>query len=52
MLVKIIKARIIEKRRDELVSDMKESLIAYKRSGVHFGAVYDLMRDLIEDLRD
>jgi hypothetical protein len=52
MLVEIIKARIIEERREELVSDMKESLLAYRRGEVHSGTVDDLMRDLEEDLID
>jgi len=52
MLLDIINMRIIERRRDELVTDMEESLEAYKKGEVRIGTVDDLLRDLDEDLRD
>jgi hypothetical protein len=52
MLLDIINMRIIERRRDELVSDMEESLEAYRKGEVRIGTVDDLLRDLDEDLRD
>jgi hypothetical protein len=52
MLVEIINKRIIEKRREELVADLEESLEDYRRGEVRRGAVDDLLKDLEEDLRD
>ena len=52
MLLNIINMRIIERRRDELVADMEESLEAYRKGEVRIGTVDDLLRDLDEDLRD
>ncbi|MEI8003011.1 MAG: hypothetical protein WCG94_01615 [Methanothrix sp.] len=52
ILVEIIRKRIIEQRREELVSDMEESLEAYKKGEIRIGTVDDLLRDLDEDLRD
>jgi len=52
MLLDIINMRIIERRRDELVTDMEESLEAYRKGEVRIGTVDDLLRDLDEDLRD
>jgi len=46
MLLDIINMRIIERRRDELVTDMEESLEAYKKGEVRIGTVDDLLRDL------
>ena len=48
----IINKRIIEQRREELVSDMEASLDAYRKGEVRIGTVDDLLRDLDEDLRD
>ena len=50
MLLNIINMRIIERRRDELVTDMEESLDAYRKGEVRIGPVDDLLRDLDEDL--
>lgn len=52
MLVEIINKRIIEQRRDRLVAEMEESLEAYSRGDVRIGTVYDLIKDLEEDLGD
>ena len=52
MLLNIINMRIIERRRDELLTDMEESLEAYRKGEVRIGTVDDLLRDLDEDLRD
>jgi hypothetical protein len=52
MLLDIINMRIIEKRRDELVADMEESLEAYRKGDVRIGTVDDLLRDLDKDLMD
>jgi hypothetical protein len=52
MLLDIINMRIIERRRDELVTDMEESLEAYRKGEVRIGTVDDLLRDLDEDLSD
>jgi hypothetical protein len=52
MLLDIINMRIIERRRDELVADMEESLEANRKGEVRIGTVDDLLRDLDEDLRD
>ena len=52
MLLDIINMRIIEKRRDELVADMEESLEAYRKGEVRIGTVDDLLRDLDRDLMD
>ena len=52
ILMDIINRRIIEQRREELFSDMEESLEAYRKGEVRIGSVDDLFRDLDEDLRD
>lgn len=52
MLLDIINMRLIEKRRDELVADMEESLEAYRKGEVQIGTVDDLLRDLDKDLMD
>lgn len=52
ILMDIINRRIIEQRREELFSDMEESLEAYRKGEVRIGSVDDLLRDLDEDLRD
>ena len=52
MLLNIINMRIIERRRDELVTDMEESLEAYRKGEVRIGTVDDLLSDLDEDLGD
>ncbi len=45
MLLDIINMRIIERRREELVADMEESLEAYRKGEVRIGTVDDLLRD-------
>lgn len=52
MLLDIINMRLIEKRRDELVADMEESLEAYRKGEVQIGTVEDILRDLDKDLMD
>lgn len=52
ILSDIINMRIIERRRNEPVTDMEESLEAYRKGEVRIGTVEDLLRDLDEDLRD
>jgi hypothetical protein len=46
MLVDIINKRIIEKRRAELVAEVKEAREAFNRGEVRRGTVKDLMMDL------
>jgi hypothetical protein len=46
MLVEIINKRIIEKRRAELVAEVKEAREAFNRGEVRRGTVKDLMKDL------
>lgn len=46
MLVEIINKRIIEKRRAELVAEVKEAQKAFKRGEVRRGTVKDLIKDL------
>jgi len=46
MLVEIINKRIIEKRRAELVAEVKEAQEAFSRGEVRRGTVKDLIKDL------
>lgn len=46
MLVEIINKRIIEKRRAELVAEVKEAQEAFARGEVRRGTVKDLIKDL------
>ena len=52
ILMDIINRHIIEQRREELFSDMEESLEAYRKGEVRVGTVDDILKDLDEDLRD
>lgn len=45
MLVDIINKRIIEKRRAELVAEVREAREAFRRGEVKRGTVKDLMKD-------
>ena len=46
ILVEIINKRIIEKRRAELVAEVKEAQEAFTRGEVRGGTVKDLIKDL------
>ncbi len=46
MLVELINKRIIEKRRAELVAEVRESREAFERGEVKCGTVKDLIKDL------
>lgn len=46
ILVEIINKRIIEKRRAELVAEVKEAREAFRRGEVKRGTVKDLMKDM------
>lgn len=46
MLIDIINKRIIEKRRADLVVEVKEAREAFHRGEVKRGTVEDLMKDL------
>ena len=52
ILMDIINRHIIEQRREELFSDMEESLEAYRKGEVRVGTVDDILKDLDEDLID
>jgi hypothetical protein len=45
LLVELINKRIIEKRRSELVADVKEAREAFRRGEVKRGTVEDLIKD-------
>jgi hypothetical protein len=45
MLVRIINKRIIERRREELVAEVKEAREAFSRGEVKRGTVKDFMKD-------
>jgi DNA-binding NtrC family response regulator len=49
MLLNIIKQRHIERRREQILKDSRETMRAYKRGLAKRGTVYDLMRDLSSD---
>ena len=46
ILMDIINRHIIEQRREELFSDMEESLEAYRKGEVRVGTVDDILKDL------
>lgn len=46
ILVELINKRIIEKRRAELVAEVRESREAFERGEVKCGTVKDLIKDL------
>jgi hypothetical protein len=46
MLVELINKRIIEKRREELVGEVREAREAFRKGEVKRGTVADLMKDL------
>ncbi len=48
LLVEIIRNRLIERRRDELASDIAEAREAYGRGQVRRGTVTELLEDLQE----
>ena len=45
-LIDIIKMRLIDLRRDELVLSIKEARAEYKKGNIKSGTVDDLMKDL------
>lgn len=46
MLIDIIRQRLIEQRRSELISEVAEAREAYHRGEVRRGTVADLMKEL------
>jgi hypothetical protein len=48
MLIEIIRLRLVEERRKELVADVKEARQAYKTGDVRRGSVSDLMKEIDE----
>ena len=48
LLVEIIRQRIIQHRRDELLQQVSAAREAYRTGGVHSGSVDDLLRELDE----
>jgi len=46
MLIDIIRQRLIEQRRSELISEVAEARQAYYRGEVRHGTVVDLMKEL------
>jgi sporulation protein YlmC with PRC-barrel domain len=48
MLVELINKRIIEKRRAELVAEVQEARVEFKRGEVKRGTFEDLMKDLLD----
>jgi DNA-binding NtrC family response regulator len=49
MLLNIIKQRHIERKREQILKDSRETMRAYKRGLAKKGTVDDLMRDLKSD---
>lgn len=49
LLVEIIRQRIIQYRRGELLQQVSEAREAYRTGNVHSGSVEDLLRELDED---
>lgn len=47
-IVKIIRKRIIEHKREELAKSVKEAREEYARGEIKRGSVDDLMKDLLE----
>jgi hypothetical protein len=49
MLLTIIKQRHIERKREQILKDSRETMRAYKKGLAKRGTVDDLMRDLESD---
>jgi DNA-binding NtrC family response regulator len=49
MLLNIIKQRHIERKREQILKDSRETMRAYKKGLAKRGTVNDLMRDLASD---
>ena len=49
LLVEIIKKRVVEKKRRELVNAVEESWKDYATGNIKKGTVEDLLRDLTEE---
>jgi hypothetical protein len=49
ILLNIIKQRHIEKRREQILRDSRETMRAYRKGMVKKGTVDDLMKDLASD---
>jgi len=49
MLLNIIKQRHIERKREQILRDSRETVRAYKKGLAKRGTVDDLMRDLSSD---
>jgi hypothetical protein len=49
MLIKIIKQRHIERQREQILKDSRETMRAYKKGAAKRGTVDNLMRDLESD---
>jgi DNA-binding NtrC family response regulator len=49
MLINIIKQRHIEKKREQILRDSRQTLRAYKKGLAKRGTVDDLMKDLESD---
>lgn len=48
MLIELINKRILEKRRADLIAEVKEARDAFKRGEVKRGTIEDLLKDLKE----
>jgi chorismate mutase len=46
LLIEIIRQRLVEQRRAEIVKDVAEARWAYQHNRVERGTVFDLMREL------
>jgi hypothetical protein len=49
MLLNIIKQRHVERKREQILRDSRETMRAYKKGLAKRGTVADLMRDLSSD---
>ncbi len=49
MLINILKRRRIEKRREQILRDSRETMRAYKKGLAKRGTVDDLLKDLESD---
>jgi DNA-binding NtrC family response regulator len=49
MLINIVKKRHIERKREQILRDSRETLRAYKKGLAKRGTVDDLMKDLESD---
>lgn len=47
-IIKIVRNRLIEKRRDSIAENIKEAREEYSRGKVKKGSVDDLMKDITE----